>query len=84
MIVNRKLSIDSDGTLSNPPSDIDIEERVVWQPWLKSRCNFAVRYIIPNRVNIIKIMQSKNRFSSQVYNKFSFVMYTFILINKYY
>ena len=66
MIVNRKLSVDDDGLLNKPPSDIDIEERVIWQPWLKARCDFAVRYIIPNRVNIIKIMQSKNRFSSQV------------------
>lgn len=66
MIVNRKLKSNKDGTIADAPEDIDIEVRKIWQPWLKSRCDFAIRYIVPNRVNIIKIMESKNRFTSQL------------------
>jgi len=67
MIVTRKLSSYSNGTISNPPPEIDIETREIWQPWLRSRCDFVVRYIVPNRVNIIKLMEAKNRFSSEVF-----------------
>jgi len=65
MIVTRKLQA-KNGILSSPSDDIDIEERTIWQPWLRSRCNFVVRYIVPDRVNIIKIMEAKNRFNSQL------------------
>eukprot|EP01041_Mallomonas_annulata_P005764 gene5764-11652_t len=66
MIVTRKLAKDSKGVLVDAPTEIDIEKREIWQPWLKSRCDFVVRYIVPSRINIIKIMESKNRFSSQL------------------
>lgn len=67
IIVNRKLQSDSDGYLTSPPSrEVDVEVREIWQPWLKSKCNFAVRYIVPDRVNIIKILQSQRRFSSEL------------------
>ncbi len=49
-----------------PIGDIDVEVREVWQPWLKSKCNFVVRYIVPDRVNIIKIMANQRRFTSEV------------------
>jgi hypothetical protein len=64
MIVTRKLSADKLGFLTSPPDEIDVEIREIWQPWLKQKCNFAVRYIIPNRVNIMKIMEAKGRFVS--------------------
>lgn len=66
LIVNRRLTADKNGVLSVPSDEIDIEERIIWQPWLRSRCDFVVRYIVPNRLNIIKLMEAKNRFSSQV------------------
>ena len=57
---------DVEGNLISPPDDIDLEVREIWQPWLRYRCNFAVRYIVPNRINFIKIMDSMGRFSSEV------------------
>jgi hypothetical protein len=48
------------------PEDIDLEVRNIWQPWLKSKCNFVVRYIVPNRINIIKIMESQKQFQGEV------------------
>lgn len=66
MIVTRKLKANDKGELLPGASDIDVEERSLWQPWLRSRCNFVVRYIVPNRINIIRIMEAKNRFSSQL------------------
>ncbi|RYH20479.1 hypothetical protein EON65_23305 [archaeon] len=53
-------------TLSPPPEDIDVEVREIWQPWLKPKCDFVVRYIVPNRVNICRIMEVKRRFSAEV------------------
>jgi hypothetical protein len=41
----------------------DYEVRNVWQPWLKRKCDFAVRYIVPDRVNILRIMRAQGRFS---------------------
>ena len=66
MIVQRKLAVDEDGVLTSAPSEIDVEVRNIWQPWLRSRCDFAVRYIVPSRVNIIKILEAKKRFSHEV------------------
>ena len=66
MIVTRKLKANDKGELLPGTGDVDVEERSLWQPWLRSRCNFVVRYIVPNRINIIRIMEAKNRFSSQV------------------
>lgn len=48
------------------PKEIDVEIRDIWQPWLKRKCDFVVRYIVPNRVNIIKILESKKKFRSEV------------------
>ena len=53
--------------ISQSSGEVDLEVREIWQPWLRPRCNFAVRYIVPDRVNIIKIMQEKGRFSSEVW-----------------
>ena len=66
IIVQRTLKADKNGTLKKAKKDVDVEVREIWQPWLKARCNFAIRYIVPNRVNIIKIMESKGRFISEV------------------
>lgn len=66
MIVNRKLMATKDGKDITSTDNIDIEVREVWQPWLKRKCDFAVRYVIPSRVNIIKILEQKGRFNSQV------------------
>ena len=43
-----------------------MEVRNVWQPWLKKRCDFVVRYIVPNRVSIVKTMEASGRFRSEV------------------
>jgi hypothetical protein len=53
-------------TWFNGSSTQQITEIEIWQPWLKRRCNFATRVIIPNRLNILKILESKNRFMHQV------------------
>jgi hypothetical protein len=66
MIVQRKLATDENGVLTSAPADIDVEIRNIWQPWLRSRCTFAVRYIVPSRVNIIRILEAKKRFSHEV------------------
>lgn len=66
MIVQRKLSTDEYGVLQSAPTEVDVEIRNIWQPWLRSRCDFAVRYIVPSRVNIIRILEAKKRFSHEV------------------
>lgn len=66
MIVQRKLATDENGVLTSAPAEFDVEIRNIWQPWLRSRCNFAVRYIVPSRVNIIRILEAKKRFSHEV------------------
>lgn len=66
IIVQRKLEVDEDGILKEPTQNIDVEIRNIWQPWLRARCNFAVRYIVPSRVNIIKILEAKRRFAHEV------------------
>ena len=66
IIVNRKLDTDDDKILLNPSKEVDVEVRDIWQPWLKSRCNFALRYIVPNRENILKIMAAQGKFTAQV------------------
>jgi hypothetical protein len=64
IIVQRKLAASEKGVLLPAPMGVDVEVREIWQPWLKSRCNFAVRYIIPSRINIIRILEAKGRFNS--------------------
>jgi hypothetical protein len=69
MIVTRKLESDTNGYITSGPknpNNFDVEVREVWQPWLKSKCDFVVRYIVPNRANIIKIMEAKGRFRNEV------------------
>ncbi len=66
IVVQRKLQTDKDGVLVPASKDVDVEVRDIWQPWLKCRCNFAVRYVVPNRVNIIKMMEAKGRFTSSL------------------
>ena len=66
IIVQRKLKGNKDGILIRPSNEIDVEVREIKNPILRHRCNFAVRYIIPNRINIIKIMESKGKFSSEI------------------
>lgn len=67
IIVSRKLKARKiDSVLIPPPPGIDVEVREIWQPWLKNRCDFVVRYIVPNRVNILKIMESKKLFRTEV------------------
>ena len=66
MIVQRKLATDENGELTSAPAEIDVEVRNIWQPWLKSRCDFAVRYIVPSRVNIIRILEGRKRFTHEV------------------
>ena len=66
MIVQRMLKSSKDGKDIVSAPGMDIEVREVWQPWLKRKCNFAVRYIIPSRTNIVKILEKDGRFKSQV------------------
>lgn len=67
IIVNRKLAAAEDGSiLAAPKGPADLDIREVWQPWLKSRCNFVVRYIVPNRANIMELMESQGRFRAEV------------------
>ncbi len=66
MIVNRKLAYDKQGNLLPAPKEVDLEVREIWQPWLKSRCNFVVRYIVPNRVNLMRILETEQRFRHEV------------------
>jgi hypothetical protein len=67
MIVNRILTADKNNVLARAPKAIDVEVREIWQPWLKARCNFAVRYIVPSRLDILKIMASRKLFRSEVW-----------------
>ena len=66
MIVQRKLKASADKKNIESSKEVDVEVREIWQPWLKRKCDFAVRYIVPSRVNIIKILESKGRFVSTV------------------
>mmetsp|Transcript_28503 Transcript_28503/g.63178 ORF Transcript_28503/g.63178 Transcript_28503/m.63178 type:complete len:171 (+) Transcript_28503:490-1002(+) len=66
IIVNLVLAADKQGLLTTPSKDVDVEVRTVWQPWLKARCDFVVRYIVPNRTNIIELMEAKGRFRSEL------------------
>jgi len=68
VIVQRKLQAKPNGLLAAPndASELDVEVREIKNPFLRARCNFAVRYVVPNRVNIIRIMEAKNRFKSEV------------------
>jgi hypothetical protein len=60
------MKYDKNGFLLPMTDDIDVEVREIWQPWLKARCNFAVRYIVPDRINIIKIMEKQGRIHADV------------------
>eukprot|EP01033_Poteriospumella_lacustris_P000157 gene158-104_t len=64
---DNEWSEDAESTNSFLKENFDVDVREVWQPWLKSKCNFAVRYVIPDRVNIVKILASQRRFSSQLH-----------------
>ena len=66
MIVNRCLKVNKHGILEPAPSESDIEVREVWQPWLKPYCDFVVRYIVPNRANIVELMEGQGRFHYEV------------------
>ena len=66
LIVSRRLTVDEDGVLESAPIENDVEVRTVWQPWLRHRCDFAVRYIVPSRVGIIRILEAKKRFSHEI------------------
>lgn len=71
IIVNRKLAAAVDGTiLPAPTGPVDLEVREVWQPWLKRRCDFVVRYIVPNRANIMELMENQGRFRAEVRDLF--------------
>ena len=64
IVVQRELKTDKHGVLLPSPKGVDVEVREIWQPWLRHRCNFAVRYIVPSRINIIKILETRGRFKS--------------------
>lgn len=69
MIVQRKLTYDKNGILDANPArqrEVDVEVREIWQPWLKHKCDFVARYIVPSRVNICKILESEGRFLSEL------------------
>jgi hypothetical protein len=67
VIVQRKLEWDNNGHLKKGPSLVnDVDVREIWQPWLKHRCDFVVRYIVPNRANIIEILEGQGRFRAEV------------------
>ena len=66
IIVQRKLKVNEQNMLGKPSKEIDLEVKEVKNPFWRSRCNFAVRYIVPNRINIIKIMESKGRFKNEI------------------
>ena len=66
LIVTRRLKVDNDGVLQSATTENDVEVRTVWQPWLRHRCDFAVRYIVPSRVGIIRILEAKKRFSHEI------------------
>lgn len=60
------MKADGNGFLEKGVPDLDLEVREVWQPWHKVKCDFVVRYIIPNRINICEIMEARGRFRSEV------------------
>eukprot|EP01031_Cornospumella_fuschlensis_P031684 gene31684-38292_t len=67
IIVKRMLEADPETHIISPPNkEIDVEVREIWQPWLKPKCDFVVRYVVPNRVNICKIMEAKRRFKAEL------------------
>eukprot|EP01038_Epipyxis_sp_PR26KG_P016030 gene16030-21756_t len=68
IIVQRKLQSDEKTKIlkSSPSNEIDVEVREIWQPWLKSRCDFVVRYVVPNRVNILKIMANSGKLRGEL------------------
>jgi hypothetical protein len=66
IIVGRKLQADKNGWLQAAAEDVDVEVRTIWQPWLRSRCNFVARYIVPNRVNMVKILEQQGRFTNEL------------------
>jgi hypothetical protein len=68
MIVQRKLTYDKNGILDVKPksNEVDVEVREIWQPWLKHKCDFVARYIVPSRVNICKILEAEGRFLSEL------------------
>jgi hypothetical protein len=67
VIVKRGLEWDNSGHLKKGPSLVsDVDVREIWQPWLKHRCDFVVRYIVPNRANIIEILEGQGRFRAEV------------------
>lgn len=45
---------------------LDVEVRDVWQPWLKRRCNFCARYIVPSRIDITQMLHADKRVSCEV------------------
>lgn len=66
IIVNRKLTANSQGELNKGSKDVDVEVRDVWQPWLKAKCDFVVRYIVPNRVNLVKYLEKSGSFKQEI------------------
>jgi hypothetical protein len=66
IIVNKKLQGDEFGRLIKPSNEIEVEVREIWQPWLKRKCDFVARYIVPIRTNIIEIMEREKRFKLSV------------------
>eukprot|EP01031_Cornospumella_fuschlensis_P033012 gene33012-39932_t len=59
IIVKRMLEADPETHILSPPNkEIDVE--------LKPKCDFVVRYVVPNRVNICKIMEAKRRFKAEL------------------
>lgn len=66
IIVNHKLKGDANGNLLIGPESFDVEVRELWQPWLKMKCNFAVRYVVPNRDSILKLLEKTGQFRAEV------------------
>jgi hypothetical protein len=60
------LKGDETGELLQPPDEIDVEVREIKAPWLKWKCNFVVRYIVPSRQNILQIMENDKKFKLTV------------------
>lgn len=70
--MNRKLTADSSGRLASPSGEIDVEVRKVWQPWLRRKCDFVVRYIVPHRPSLCRILASNGQFRAEVRKDFRF------------
>lgn len=64
--MNDPLEVNEKGEIVTPAKEARFEVREIWQPWLKHRCNFAVRYVVPFRINILKIMANNGQFKSWV------------------